>query len=98
MNSCSEGRTTRGGHLQATVVTIKAMHIGQKLCALTAKIRYCHLPLHRATTTAVQTAAPVPEIMNAPSYFPLDQEMALASLAMIQTKFISRVRTPSNVV
>jgi hypothetical protein len=26
--------------------------------------KYYHLPLHHATTTAVQTAAPVPEIMD----------------------------------
>jgi hypothetical protein len=38
-----------------------------KFCKLTPKTcQYYHLPLHRATTTAVQTAAPVPEIMDTP--------------------------------
>jgi hypothetical protein len=30
--------------------------------------KYYHLPLYRATTPAVQTAAPVPEIMDMYSY------------------------------
>jgi hypothetical protein len=38
-----------------------------KFCTLIPKIcLYYHLPLHRATTTAVQMAAPVPEIMDTP--------------------------------
>jgi hypothetical protein len=36
-----------------------------KFCTLTPKIcQYYHLPLHHATTTAVQMAAPVPEIIK----------------------------------
>jgi hypothetical protein len=36
-----------------------------KLCALTPKIVWhYHVPLHRATATAVQMATPVPEIMD----------------------------------
>jgi hypothetical protein len=39
-----------------------------KFCTLTPKIFLYYLPLHRATTTAIQMAAPVPEIRNVPSY------------------------------
>jgi hypothetical protein len=39
-----------------------------KCCTLSPKIcKYYHLQLHRATTTAVQTAEPIPEIMDTPS-------------------------------
>jgi hypothetical protein len=38
-----------------------------KFCTMTPKIWYhYHLPLHHAITTAVQKAAPVPEIMDTP--------------------------------
>jgi hypothetical protein len=41
-----------------------------KYCTLTSKIcQYHHLPLNRATITAVQMAAPDPEIMDTHSIF-----------------------------
>jgi hypothetical protein len=40
-----------------------------KFSTLTPKVCwYCTLPLHRATATALQMAAPIQEIMNIPSY------------------------------
>jgi hypothetical protein len=42
-----------------------------KFCTLTPKICwYCHLPLHRATTTAVQMTASDPEIIDTPYKIP----------------------------
>jgi hypothetical protein len=40
-----------------------------KFCTLAPKTGYYHeLPLHHATTTPVQSAAPIPDIMDTPSH------------------------------
>jgi hypothetical protein len=45
-----------------------------KFRTLTPKIwQYYHLQLHRIITTAVYSAAPVPEIMDTPLYYIVSQ-------------------------
>jgi hypothetical protein len=44
--------------------------------------QYYHLLLHHATTTAVQMAAPFPEIMDTPSYTSHLSSLAMPSRGM----------------